>query len=220
MSPPVHPPRFPVLQLLPFFGSILFSVLYLIATLYYPGGHYLDKTYKGFSWSQNYWCNLLNENAINGAPNTARPIAFAAMFVLCLTLVFFWYYFPIIAGFKKKARYTIQASGFAAMITCVFIFTGMHDAIINIGGFFGLIALAGTLTGLHKLGWNRLLYMGVFIILLIALNNLMYYGHDMMYYLPVVQKFTFLFFLVWVCLINIRWHRKEVHNGTQRFCTE
>src|SRR3954449_6164304 len=64
--------------LLPLFGIILFLLLYFIATLYYPGGAQFDKTTKGFSWTQNYWCNLLNENAINGLPNPARPIAITA----------------------------------------------------------------------------------------------------------------------------------------------
>jgi hypothetical protein len=82
-------------QLMPLFGSILFSLLYFIATLYYPGGNYLDKGSHGFSWTQNYWCNLLGENAINGHQNLARPIAFTAMAVLSLTLSFLFSAFSL-----------------------------------------------------------------------------------------------------------------------------
>ena len=195
----------PFWRLMPLFGSVLFFLLYFIASLYYPGGTYLDKSYEGFSWTQNYWCNLLNESAINGQRNEARPIAFTAMAVLNLTLIIFWYMFPFHVGFKTKERYIIQASGFLSMGISIFIFTNLHDTIINVAGAFGLIALGGTLIGLRKAGWNNLFYMGVFIIFLIGVNNLLYYQKSLMYYLPIVQKITFLTFLLWVCFINVRW---------------
>jgi len=128
-------------------GSMLFLLLYFIATLYYPGGTYSNKSFQGFSWTHNYWCNLLNQNAINGQPNQARPIAFAAMAVLGLTLTVFWHLFPLYAGFKAKERLIVQTSGFVSMAISVFVFTNFHDTIINIAGIFGLIALAGTLIG-------------------------------------------------------------------------
>jgi hypothetical protein len=200
-----HQRQFRFLQLLPLLGSVVFVLLYFIASLYYPGGTYLNKSFVGFSWTQNFWCNLLNETAINGEPNPARPIALTGMVVLCFTLMAFWYLFPLQAGFAKRERYTIQASGFIAMIIGSFIFTRLHDNVINAAGLFGLIALTGTLQGLKKLGWRKLFYMGLFVVVLIALNNLLYYKKSLMYYLPVVQKITFLYFLLWICFINIRW---------------
>lgn len=197
------------LTLVPLFGSALFLLLYFIATLYYPGGTYLDKNFRGFSWTQNYWCNLLNENAINGQHNPARPIAFTAMAVLCVTLSIFWYLFPKWADFKAKQRYILQASGFLSMAISVFIFTSLHDTIINLGGLFGLIALAGTLIGLRRLRWIKLFYMGIIVVALIGLNNLLYYNASLIYYLPVVQKITFLFVLLWICLINVSWLRQN-----------
>ena len=199
-------------QRLPLIGSILFSLLYFIATLCYPGGNYLNKSTKGFSWTQNYWCNLLNEKAINGQHNTARPIAFAAMLILGLTLITFWYMFPKLANFKSKERYFIQVCGFLAISISIFIFTSLHDTIINVAGVFGLIAIAGTLIGLRKLGWTGLFYMGLFVVILIGVNNLLYYQKNLMYYLPVVQKITFVYFLLWICFINVRWLSKTGRN--------
>jgi hypothetical protein len=211
----MHKRRHPLWQLLPLFGCSLFSLLYFIATLYYPGGTYLNKSTQGFSWAQNYWCNLLNEFAINGKPNPARPIAFIAMAVLSCSLIIFWYQFPKMVSFKAKEQYIIQASGFIAMVTSVFIFTNLHDTIINIAGVFGLIALAGTLTGLRKLRWTSLFYMGLFVVVLIGVNNLLYYQKHLIYYLPVVQKITFLYFLLWICFISIQSFRKAT--PTQAF---
>lgn len=90
--------------LIPLFGTIIFACLYFVATLFYPGGSQVDQDSKGFSWMNNYWCNLLNDNAINGQRNYARPIALAAMCILCFTLVYFWYIFSRHAYLKKSNR--------------------------------------------------------------------------------------------------------------------
>jgi hypothetical protein len=185
-------------------------LFYFIATLYYPGGSQLSKNSKGFSWTQNYWCNLLNENAINGLHNPARPIALTAMVILCLTLSLFWYIFPLQVEFSKRTRFIIQFSGLTGMATGLFLFTSLHDIIINVATAFGLIALVGTLVGLKKLKCTRLLWMGLFIFVLIGLNNLLYYGDGLLTHLPVVQKISFLYFLVWICCINLRLNNKAV----------
>lgn len=40
------------------FWLYAFLLFYVVATFFYPGGSQLDKTASGFSWTQNYWCNL------------------------------------------------------------------------------------------------------------------------------------------------------------------
>ena len=197
-----------VWMLVPLFGTILYFLLYFIATLFYPGGSQLDKNSKGFSWMQNYWCNLLNENAINGLHNPARPIALSAMIILCFTLITFWYIFPRQIQFKKSGKFVIQASGIVSMAIGMFLFTSLHNVVINIATLFGIVALLGTFIGLKKLKWTKLFWMGIFILLLITLNNLLYYGDGLLYFLPAVQKITFLYFLIWICLIDINLYNK------------
>ena len=108
-----------MLVLTPIFGTMLFVMLYIIATLLYPGGSQVDKASVGFSWINNYWCNLLNENAINGQPNPAKPVAMTGMLILCLTLIFFWFLFPKHINLSKNLRLVIQISGTLAMIISV-----------------------------------------------------------------------------------------------------
>ena len=71
-----------IFVLAPLLGALIFIFLYIAATFLYPGGSDFNPLSKGFSWQHNYWCNLLNEEAINGKYNAARPIAIAGMFVL------------------------------------------------------------------------------------------------------------------------------------------
>lgn len=193
-----------ILLLTPVFGILLFIFLYFIATLFYPGGSQLDKNSNGFSWAQNYWCNLLNENAINTQPNPARPIAMSAMFILCVSLLIFWYIFPRQIDISKSLKLTIQVSGFASMAIGIFLFSGLHDIIVNLATLAGIIAVTGTIAGLKKLNWIKLFWMGIFNTLLVVLNNILYYGDGLLFYLPIVQKFTFLFFLLWISLVNIK----------------
>src|SRR6266700_4769420 len=148
--------------LTPLFGTILFACLYIVATFYYPGGSQADIHAKGFSWKNSYWCNLLNEKALNGEPNAARPIAMTAMGILCLSLAVFWYIFPKKASFKKTGRIIIQLSGILSMAIGMFIFTGFHDSVVNLAGFFGLTATIGTFIGLYRLHLRKLFWLGIF----------------------------------------------------------
>jgi hypothetical protein len=203
--------------LTPLFGILLYTLLYFTASIFYPGGSQFDKYSIGFSWTKNYWCNLFNENAINGQPNPARPIALISLVVLGLTLIVFWWLFPKQANLKKRTRLLIQISGFASMVTGFFLFTSFHDTVINVSSAFGLIALAGTFIGLYKLRWKKLLWMGVINILLIATNNILYSDPELIHFLPVVQKISFAFFLIWICLISIKLYQRQSIKPTRVF---
>ncbi|MDB5250923.1 MAG: hypothetical protein JWP27_92 [Flaviaesturariibacter sp.] len=195
--------------LVPLAGCSLYVLLYVVATTLYPGGSQQSKSSSGFSWMHNYWCNLLAADAINGQPNGARPVAFAAMFVLCATLAVFWYVFPRYAGLRGGTRFVVQLSGFLSMALVVFIFTRFHDAIINAAGFFGLIALAGTFTGLRKLRWTALFAMGLVTVPIVVVNNVFYRVPGLIYYLPAIQKASFLYFLVWIGMISLAMYRRR-----------
>ncbi|MFN8356337.1 MAG: hypothetical protein U0Y10_17910 [Spirosomataceae bacterium] len=191
--------------LTPIFGTVIFVILYFIATLYYPGGSQFDKNSIGFSWTNNYWCNLLNDTAINGQKNAGQPIALTAMLILCLTLSSFWLQFPNHTNLDKKYKLTIQVCGTLAMTIGFFLFTKFdHDLITNLASLFGLIATIGTFIGLYKNSWKTLFYFGLMNILLVITNNFLYYNKDLISYLPIVQKITFATFLIWVCFINLK----------------
>jgi hypothetical protein len=156
----------------------------------------------------NYWCNLLNENAVNGAPNPARPIAITALLMQALALASFWFLFPLFVSFKRMGRLIIQAAGVLCVLIGAFLSTPWHDIIIDVSTLAGLVALIGTFVGLYKLRWKKMFGMGLFILVLIALNNWCYYSGSLIYYLPLVQKITFLYVLSWICLICLLLYRQ------------
>jgi hypothetical protein len=193
-----------ILVLTPTLGIIIFIVLYFIATFYYPGGSQVDHNSIGFSWINNYWCNLLNENAMNGQHNSAKPIAMSAMLVLCFSLSFFWILFPKHVKPGKIITLLIQISGSISMVVAFFLFTNVnHDLITDVASFFGLIATIGTFVVLYKIKWNELFLFGLINILLVGLNNYVYFTHGLIIYLPVIQKITFASFLIWIFCIDL-----------------
>lgn len=195
---------------LPVAGSLLFFLLYYIATRYYPGGSHYNTREAGFSWIHNYWCNLLDERSINGMPNTARPIALAAMLVLCVSLAIFWWQFPNHTRLRKPYRLSIQIFGSLAMINALLLLTPLnHDLVINISSGFGLLATLGTMIGLYRNGWRLLFYFGLFNLGMVIANNILYYNSGLAEYLPVVQKISFFSFLLWICLICTKQLRSE-----------
>jgi len=188
---------------------LLFIILYIIAALLYPGGSGTDKTAIGYSWTNNYWCNLLSEKAINGQINTARPVAVIAMFILGLSLSSFWILFPAFTQLKRNHKLLIQLAGTVCMLTSFLLLTRIdHDLAINTSSAFGLIAMIGTLVALYQLKWKWLFAIGFFDLLLVALNNYLYHSDEMMY-LPIVQKFSFLSFLVWFSFISINLYQSS-----------
>jgi hypothetical protein len=195
--------------LTPISGIILFVGLYFVATTLYPGGSQVDSHSIGFSWANNYWCNLLNEKAINGQPNAAMPVAMAGMFVLCLSLASFWIQFPKHFAIGKFWKRTIQMAGTISMFIGFFLFTNLnHDAVTNFASFFGIIATVGTFAGLYKNKWLGLFAFGLLNVLLVGINNYVYYTKGMIIYLPVIQKITFGSFLIWIAVINLKMYRK------------
>lgn len=196
--------------LTPIFGILVFVVLYIVAALLYPGGSQGDKNSVGFSWVNNYWCNLLNTKAINGQYNSAKPVAVTAMIILCFTLSIFWYLFPRHIETGKRLQLIIQISGTLSMINAFLLLANInHDLAINIASSFGAIATIGTFIGLYKNKLYSLFAFGLFIILLIVLNNYFYYTKGLIIYLPVIQKISFAAFLIWICCIDIILYRRS-----------
>lgn len=127
------------------------------------------------------------------------------MFVLCLTLTFFWFLFCKTINIPRSLKLVIQISGTLAMVIAFFLFTNInHDLITNLASILGLIATIGTYIGLYKVRWFGLLKFGLLNILLVIANNYVYYTKGLIVYLPVIQKITFAAFLTWICCIDVK----------------
>jgi hypothetical protein len=196
-------------HLAPFIGFLFFILLYIVAASLYPGGSDVDRSSVGFSWLHNYWCELLAGHAQNGEDNVARPVAIGAMFILCTSIGLFWYFASFLFAKKSVGRWATRIIGIGSMLMILLLFVA-HDTAINLSGLLGVIAMILTMIGLYRHRAYILLRLGVFCLVLCVLNNYIYHSGMYMYYLPVIQKFTFLMFLLWFGLVNIYLYRFRV----------
>ncbi len=198
----------------PIFGVLFFIILYFVATFFYPGGSQIDENSIGFSWIDNYWCNLLNETTINGQLNPAKPIAITGMLVLSLSLSFFGFLFTQHTSLDKTTKVTIQITGCISLITSFFLITDIdHDLITNLASAFGITAIIGIFIGLYKIRWHSLFLFGFLNILLVGLNNYVYYDKRLIVHLPLIQKVTFAVFLTWICCIDLKLYQLIIVNN-------
>jgi hypothetical protein len=89
------------------------------------------------------------------------------------------------------------------MIFAVFLYTDIHDEMINTAGFFGAIAFIGTFIGLYQIKWYGLFILGIINLILLLLNSFIYHIENLIVYLPIIQKISFATFLIWICCIDL-----------------
>jgi hypothetical protein len=191
-------------------GIVIFILMYLIAASLYPGGSQVDKNSIGFSWLHNYWCNLLNEQGMNGQYNPGQPVAILAMCILCWSISICWYMFPKKMTHNKTIQIATQTSGILSMISALFLFSAInHDLVTSISAIFGFIAIAGLFIILYRKKNRALFFFGLWNLILIALNNFVYYNEGYIIYLPVIQKISFVSILGWIGWLNLVVYRTE-----------
>lgn len=188
----------------PIVGITLFAGLYIYSSSLYPGGSQANLNTIGFDWVNNYWCNLMNENAMNEEVNPARPFAILAMIILCFSLAVFFIHFAKTFSKNKIWKKTIQVSGILSMVFAALIFTQYRDAMTIVSSVFGLFVVIGIVRELYLSEMVLFKLSGVICLLLLALNNYIYYTTHALSILPLLQKITFAIVLLWIVGLNYK----------------
>ncbi len=200
----IRMPRFvnPGRLVLPVAAMALFIFFYIIAALNYPGGSWNDPTHTGFSFWNNYLCDLLDSRAINGSLNTAKVWSRTALAILCVGLAYLWYHLPILFSRRGWTTKILWVSGLLAFISMLTLSEGTHDISVRIAGFLGTIALIALLVELVRYEYSTLYPLGIICILIFLVNYGIYETGNGLRFLPVLQKFTFSLFFLWFFQIN------------------
>jgi hypothetical protein len=190
-------------NLLPSAGITLFFLLFACSAFLYPGGSQADKQTKGFSWQHNYWCELMNSHSMNGLPNPAQPFAVTGIVCLAVGLSAFFITLPDYCKTAVEERIVLKLCGIVATSCAALLFTRFHD--IMLAGF-SILTFLTLLTGLVIL-WNnnhkKFFATGAGLLLLIQLNNAMYYTRYRVEHLPWIQKITIILTLLWILAMNL-----------------
>lgn len=204
------------LQWLPTICIGIFALLYYYSSTLYPGGSQADLTTQGFDWVHNYWSDLMNETGRNEQPNPAEPYAIAAMVIMCIGLMIFFIQFATKFSKNLVWRYVIQISGTLAMICAILTFTEYHAPMIALSSFFGLFLLAGIIREVYKSEMTLMKIGGVICVLLLIVNNYIYFSRNFVEILPLLQKITFAIVLLWFIGLNAELVKKNKGISTAR----
>jgi hypothetical protein len=181
-----------------------FVVLYAVAAWLYPGGSSAHPAQTGFSFFENYWCDLLDATAYGGRPNPARPVALTATVVLSAGLSVLWWAVPALFPGASRRAALVRVAGVASAAITPFIATRHHDVAIQLAGLPGITGFAVTMATLGHRAGRATTATARLALLLIVVNYFIWetrIGHAA---LALVQKGAFAAFLAWVVLIALR----------------
>ena len=202
--------QYQIANLIPVIGIVIFVGLYIFSSTLYPGGSQANLNSEGFDWVNNYWCNLMNEKGMNGQPNPAKPYSIIAMIILCLSLMFFFIQFAQIYSKSKIWKRIIKTSGIISMSFAILIFTKYHDLMTTLSSIFGLFVVIGIIREIYKSKLSIYKITGVICILILGLNNYIYYTQQFIEVLPLLQKITFAIVLLWIIGLNFEINKKKI----------
>jgi len=92
---------------------------------------------------------------------------------------------------------------FAAMI-----FTKFHDLMTIISSFFGVFVVLGIIKEIFESKLIIYKSTGAICLLLLGINNLIYYSSWLIEWLPLIQKITLLMVLGWIVGLNFELRKK------------
>lgn len=84
----------------------------------------------------------------------------------------------------------------------VLISTQYHDVMTIISSVFGLIVIIGIIKEIYLSELSFYKISGVLCILLLGVNNYIYYTQHLIRLLPLIQKITFVIILIWIVGLN------------------
>jgi len=183
--------------------------LYVYATTLYLGGSQADINSLGYDWRNNYWCNLMSVNGMNGLENPARPISLIAMVILCSSMTLFFFQFANYFEKNRNWKMTIKIAGAIAMLSAVFIFTRFHDIMTTILSVCGVIGIIGIIRALHKNKMTFFKVSGIICMALVGIMNLFYYDENLIRHLPLTQITAFVLILAWTVGLNFKMTKKN-----------
>ena len=198
---------------------VIISVLFLlIATLLYPGGSILDKNSVGFDWSKNFISNLFLTKALNGTENPSRIWALIGMVFNSIGYGLFFIHTSRKIP-QKHTELVLISIGVVNMLLTFLIATPLHDIMVPVSSTLTMIGLFYITVFIFK---TKIHWLTMFCIvsLLIFYSTLYLYGAGNWGLLAVMQKVTFLCFMLLVLTIEYFTKAEDFQeNKTDRMTT-
>jgi hypothetical protein len=187
----------------------LYLVVFTLAAMDYPGGSENVPSAKGYSFFNNFLCDVMNPITHGGQFNPARPLATISHLILSATMISFFYLLPQIFDWDNKNTKLIRYVGMFTMVVFVFMYTSLHDHIVTATGIFGSLALIPFFVEMKKYPNGALKTLAYCCFALSIVVFFIFETKLGYYYLPFLQKITFVFDAWWVIWVSIIVFKKK-----------
>lgn len=164
-----------VTKLFPALGIAVYSGLFYLATTLYPGGSQANLRSTGYSWLNNYWCELMNQQAMNGQPNPGAVYAVIAMIFAGSAIGVFFYQLPQICKTSTTRARSIKISATLTGLSGVMLFGDFHNPALLCFSIASLFTFFFALTIMLENKRMMFFVVGTICLILTQANNVMYY---------------------------------------------
>lgn len=195
------------LSITPIAAVASFIALYFVCAALYPGGTRADPSRVGFSFADNYWCDVLDVTTYGGTPNPAAPVALGATVLLALGLSALWWLAPVLFPAARGRALLVRSAGVVSGLVTPLIATKHHDLVINVAVLAGTAAFVVVMTAVRAREGRHLVALAAVAFAAAMTNFVMWRTGWMLSALPLVQKAAFAAFLAWVVAFALRVRR-------------
>jgi hypothetical protein len=187
----------------PIIGLGLYLIIFSISASDYSGGSINVPDAIGYSFFNNFLCDVMTRSTSGGIEHNTRLLAIAAHWVLSFTMILFFYLLPEIFQTKNRNTFLVRFFGVLTMTVFIFMFTVYHDLIVTLTGILGTIALIPFFIELRNYPDKRFKQLAYLCFLLSMLVYFIFETKIGFYYLPFLQKITFVFDAWWVIWVSV-----------------
>ena len=141
---------------------------------------------------------------MNGQINPARRYAITAMVILCASLALFFVQFAQKFAQNRFWKSTIKIFGILTMALAVLTFTKYHDLMTILSSILGVFVVIGIIWEVFKSNLTLFKIGGIVCLILLGVNNYIYYSGNGIEHLALIQKITFAIVLIWIIGLNYK----------------
>ncbi|MFY0606078.1 MAG: hypothetical protein JXR10_05145 [Cyclobacteriaceae bacterium] len=201
---------------IPIIGMGAYLIVFTVAAVDYPGGSENIHNLTSYSFFHNFLCDVMNPVTQSGVLNPARSLATISHLILSATMITFFYVLPEIFHWSNRNTKLIRYIGMLTMTVFVFMYTSIHDHIVTATGVLGTFALIPFFIELKKYPKGGLKILAYVCFILSIIVFFIFESKIGYYYLPILQKITFIFDAWWVIWVSmIVWKKKSQEDSLQ-----
>ena len=184
-----------------------YLIVFTFAAQAYPGGSENIPHDLGYSYFHNFLCDAMLPFTPSGIQNPARHLATISHIILSGTMILFFFLLPMIFDWTNRNTAIIRYVGMLTMAVFIFMYTDNHDHIVTATGVLGTVALIPFFLEMKRYpsgGLKTLAYICFVLSIIVFVSFETKIGF---YYLPLIQKVTFIFdawWVIWVSLIVMK----------------